>query len=81
MLDENLEPGQNINEYYYYVHSKYPLHIIYDISGGKIKVVVSKYFKNQVIRSIEKESIIINKMTTEQIENYILDVVDIFLGR
>ena len=81
MVDENLKPGVNMNEYCYYVHSKYPLHIVYDISDGKIKVKVTKYFKNHEIKTLEKESRIINKMTTEQIENYILDVVDIFLKR
>lgn len=69
----------DLNGYSYYHHSKYPLDIQVEQEDGEIKVVVTKYFKGKEIKSLKKSSKVLGYMSDEQVEEYILDVIEIFL--
>ena len=77
--DENLE--QTDLGYVYYHHSKYPLNIILEETEDSISVTVEKYYKGKLQRTLTIKSKKLGYMTQEQVENYILDVVDKFLKR
>ncbi|MFT6125761.1 MAG: hypothetical protein ACJAVA_000202 [Flavobacteriaceae bacterium] len=77
MKDENLqEDGLG---YIYYEHSQFPLRIVIEKSTKIIKVEVIKYYKGQEMKKLTKQSKILNTMSKEQVEDYILDVVYLFL--
>lgn len=77
MRDENLE--ETSLGYVYYEHSKFPLAIFLDKSADNIKVEVHKVYKAQTVKKLTKQSKVLNKMSKEQVEDYILDVVYLFL--
>lgn len=75
---DNLVP--NLNGYSYYYHSEYPLDIQVVQSDGEIKVVVRKFFKGKEIKTLTMGSATCGHMTDEQVEEYVLDVIEIFLN-
>lgn len=77
MRDENLQEGGL--GYVYYEHSKFPLQIVLEWSPKIIKVEVIKFYKGKETKRLTKQSKIIRKMSKEQIEDYILDIVYLFL--
>lgn len=78
MKDENLE--ETVFGYVYYEHSKFPLSIQLEQSEEFIKVSVVKLYKGRETKKLTKSSKILNKMSKEQIEDYICDVVYLFLN-
>ena len=77
MRDENLE--ESSLGYVYYAHSKFPLPIQLEVSSELIKVTVIKLYKGKEVKRLTKQSKVLNTMSKEQIEDYILDVVYLFL--
>ena len=77
MKDENLE--ETDLGYVYFQHTEYPLRIDLKQSEDSIKVAVIKLYKNIEMKRLTKSNKVINKMSIEQVEDYILDVVYLFL--
>lgn len=74
---DNLVP--NLNGYSYYHHSEYPLDIQFEQNDRTIKVVVRKLFKGKEVKNLTMGSATCGYMSDEQVEEYILDVIEIFL--
>jgi hypothetical protein len=64
--------------YAYYLNNNHPLNIRCEVTEGNITVTVEKYYKGHVTKSLTKRSAIINTMSQQQIEDYIMDVIDAF---
>lgn len=77
MKDENLQEFPL--GYVYFQHTEYPLRIDLKQSEDYIKVIVIKLYKGKEVKRLTKSSKVINKMSIEQVEDYILDVVYLFL--
>lgn len=76
---ENLELQGN--NYVYYNHSTLPLIINHEVTDTFIKVTVVKYFKQHEVDRKTWKSKVTKKMSKEQIEEYILDVIDLFINK
>lgn len=64
---------------YYPDVDKHPLNIECEVTEGNITVTVEKYYRGKVTKSLTKRSAVIQKMTKQQVEDYIMDVVDAFM--
>ena len=78
MVDDKLE-YINEKEYAYYHNLSFPLYIEISETEEAIEITITRYFKGIVNRQFTKKSRKVGKMTKEQKEDYILDIIDIFL--
>jgi len=80
MVDDKLE-YINEKEYTYYHNLSFPLYIEISETEEAIEITITRYFKGIVNRQLTKKSRKVGKMTKDQKESYILDIVDIFLKK
>ena len=80
MVDDKLE-YINEKEYAYYHNPSFPLYIEISETEETIEITITRYFKDMVNRQLTKKSRKVGKMTKDQKESYILDIVDIFLKK
>ena len=64
---------------YYEKQNGHPLNIDLDYSKDSIKVTVERWYKGWVTKTVTKRSAVLKPMSKQQIEDYIEDVVDLFL--
>lgn len=76
---ENLE--ERSKGYVYYVHSLYPLDIDVEETETEIEITVRKFYKAHEVKKLTKTSKKVGVMTKQQKEEFILDVIDIFLRK